>query len=93
MNVFLKCPISGSYYPLNESKPRKHRIQQTTGPTHEGVEGISQNEGKGQSQARLCLRLGEPQMELGDKGWKDNVSKEKSKTEKHRMCLEMWGKY
>lgn len=67
MNVFLKCPISGSYYPLNESKPRKHRIQQTTGPTHEGVEGISQNEGKGQSQARLCLRLGEPQMELGTK--------------------------
>lgn len=63
MNVFLKCPISGTIreaYALNESKPRKHRIQETKGPTHEGVEGISQNEGKVQSQVQLCLGLGEP---------------------------------
>lgn len=52
MNVLLKCPISGTIreaYALNESKPRKHRIQETKGPIHEGVEGISQNEGKVQS--------------------------------------------
>jgi len=80
-------------YPLNESKLRKHRIQETIGPTHEGVEGISQNEGKGQSQAQLCLRLGEPQMELGTKAGRTVSPRKKLRQKKHMMCLEMWEKY
>lgn len=74
-------------HPLNKSKQRKHGIQETTYPTPEDVEGISQNEGERQPPVSAVSPAWRTPEGAGDGRWKGKVSKEKSKTEKAHDVL------
>lgn len=78
-------------HPLNKSKQRKHGIQETTYPTPEDVEGISQNEGERQPPVSAVSPAWRTPEGAGTDAGRARSPRKRVRQKKHTMCLEMWG--